>query len=238
MSYLELRKSIESIEFKNFGVTFEGHKTVFENVNFHLPMNDIVWVRGRSGSGKSVLVKVIIGLLNLHKGEYLINGLSVNDMDFEDFKPYCLNMGYSFDFGGLINNRTIEANLMLPLEYHSAHTPEKNQTTVQEIMRIFDLAQVAQQRPSSIVGGLRKAACVARAFVNEPEMLLLDDPSTGLRPAMIERLKELILEKRHSGQIKHVVIATEDERLMKNMNATIIDVENANLVIEKRRGAA
>jgi ABC-type transporter Mla maintaining outer membrane lipid asymmetry ATPase subunit MlaF len=197
-------------------------------------------VRGKSGGGKSVLVKVLNGLLTLTAGKYLVNGEDACRMDFEEFKPYRLNIGYSFDYGGLINNRTIHSNLALPLEYHAAADFFENEKQVEKYIDFFGLHEVMHDRPSAVVGGLRKAACVARAFVTEPEMLLLDDPTTGLRIGMIEKMRDLILEKKASGQLKHVFVATEDERLFQGMKPTIIEVRDSKLfLVEKSvRGVA
>ncbi len=232
------REDINSIELDQVSVGFAPGRNVLENVSLKLPMGEVVWLRGHSGSGKSVLVKILSGLIAISKGRYLINDRAVNEMDFEDFKPYCLNMGYSFDFGGLINNRTIESNLMLPLDYHSADKPDENKARVNEYIKLFGLDDVANERPFSIVGGLRKVACVARAFVTEPQMLLLDDPTTGLRAGAIETLRSLIETKRRAGQLKHVFVATEDERVMKGLNPVVIEVGEKRLKVQSVRGVA
>lgn len=232
------RKSIESIELEQVSVTFAGGRQILQDVSLKLPLGEVVWVRGKSGAGKSVLVKILSGLMSITSGRYLINNEAVNEMDFEDFKPYCLNMGYSFDYGGLINNRTIESNLLLPLDYHSAHTTSENRQAIENYLKIFGLTEVAQERPFSIVGGLRKAACVARAFVSEPQVLLLDDPTAGLRIGMIEKLKLLIQEKRQHGNLRHVFIATEDERMFSGLKPVVIEVGEKNLKIQSEKGVA
>jgi phospholipid/cholesterol/gamma-HCH transport system ATP-binding protein len=230
------RKPIDSLRFENMSLEIIGSpaagtrsKKIFEDVNFELPTNEIVWFRGQSGGGKSVLVKIMNGLLALTSGRYIVNGEDVSQMDFEDFKPYRLNIGYSFDYGGLINNRTIEANLALPLDYHAAGEYAQNLKQVEYYLNFFGLNDVKYDRPSSVVGGLRKAACVARAFVTEPEMLLLDDPTTGLRIGMIEKMRDLILAKRKEGRLKHVFVATEDERLFRGVSPIIIEVRDLKL---------
>jgi ABC-type transporter Mla maintaining outer membrane lipid asymmetry ATPase subunit MlaF len=228
------RQPIETLQFQNMSVVSNGGKVLLENVNLALPMGRVVWFRGASGSGKSLLVKILSGLMNWNGGRYLINGQSVGEMDFEDFKPYALNIGYSFDFGGLLNNRTVRSNLLLPLDYHRAATPVENRQVVDEIMSHFELTEVADERPSAIVGGLRKATCVARAFVLDPQLLLLDDPTVGLRTGLVEQLKKIIVARQHSGSLRHVFVATDDLAFMKSFDPVIVTVRDCQLLIENQ----
>lgn len=232
------RESIKTIEFKNINfVTLKGN--VFSDLSFQFPLNDVLWLKGESGSGKSLLTKILCGLVEPTSGEYILNGRSVNEMTFEEFLPLRCNMGYSFEFGGLLNNRTILQNLLLPNEYHNYDfgTPDNLVAHLAEYMQIFGLNKVAHERPSAIIGGLRKSACVARAFVHEPELLLLDDPTTGLSEEIKSRLRDLILRKKAKGEIKHVIVATNDVEFMKALNPLMIEV-TADQLQQTHRGQA
>lgn len=235
-----VRKNIHSIEFCNVNFQLSSEASLFKDLSYSFPLNNIVWLRGASGSGKSVIMKMLSGLIVPTSGDYRLNNESVNEMSFEEFLPYRCNIGYSFDFGGLIHNRDILGNMLLATEYHNFEfgTPDQLVTRVMSYMQTFNLQKVAYQRPSSIVGGLRKAACVARAFMHEPELLLLDDPTTGLRGDTATQLKDLILIKRASGELKHVIIASEDTEFMKTLNPVIVEVVHGGLVSLNERGAA
>lgn len=226
-----LRRNISSLELREMSLSFENGKTLFANVSFGFPMNEIVWLRGESGSGKSILAKVLAGLIQPSKGKYLMNGDQVNEMTFEEFLPYRTNIGYSFDFGGLINNRDIISNLLLPIEYHNFEfgSPELLIQKVMSCMQTFNLQKVAYERPSSIIGGLRKAACVARAFIHDPQLLILDDPTTGLRGETRVKLKDLILMKRATGEVRHVIIASEDAEFMKSLHPSVVEIHHGGL---------
>jgi phospholipid/cholesterol/gamma-HCH transport system ATP-binding protein len=231
------REPIEKIEFKNMSLSLEEGHFLYKDVNFLLPLNKIVWVRGE---GKSVFLKMLMGLIEPTQGEYLVNSKSVNDLSFEEFLPIRCNFGYGFDFGGLLNNRDIVSNLMMATEYHEYvfGSPDQFNERVLDIIDTFDLKSVMRQRPSAIIGGLRKAACVARAFVHDPELIALDDPTTGLRKPTVTKLKNLIQARMNSGGVKHVIISSNDSEFMNSLNPTIIEIEDKKIQIVKSSRAA
>ncbi len=234
------REPIQSIVFKNASFFTANGQPVFENLNFSFPMGEVVWLKGQSGAGKSVILKMLCGLIMPSSGRILINGKVISDMTFEEFAPLRCNMGYSFDFGGLINNRNIRANLTLATEYHNFESgrDEEIVPTIDYYLEQFNLKSVEKERPSSIAGGLRKAACVARAFVHEPELLLLDDPSTGLRGDTCAKLIKLIDMKKTSGCLKHTIVASDDEVFMKKLNAKTIDMNELQIKSNKQVSVA
>jgi phospholipid/cholesterol/gamma-HCH transport system ATP-binding protein len=228
INYQVKNVDIESLRLEDLSFGYPDKDLIFEDVTYDLPTDKIVWISGASGAGKSVILKMLNGFMTPNAGKYLINGQSAGDMSFEEFLPYRLNIGYSFDFGGLINNRTIFQNLLLPLEYHQSRGPVNIAEQVHEFMALFNLLGVGNDRPSGIPGAFRKAACVARAFMLNPQVLLLDDPTTGLRPELRTRLKEVILKKRRDGILRHVFVATDDVEFIK-------DIADEHLIIKNRK---
>lgn len=222
---MSLKKTISNFEMRDLGFNF-GEQKILENVNVTLPANKVVWIHGASGSGKSVFAKLLCGLVQATEGHYAINGEYINQMSFEEFLPIRMNIGYSFDFGGLINNRTILQNIKLPIEYHHAVDLLEAEKRVKEVIELFNLESVLHQRPATIPGAFRKAACVARAFVMNPEMLVLDDPTTGLRGELKKKLKDLIRQRRYEGTLKHVFIVTEDNEFIGDLFDEVILVKD------------
>jgi phospholipid/cholesterol/gamma-HCH transport system ATP-binding protein len=223
------KTTIESLEFSELSFKTETQKIIIDNQSLKVPMGKIVWVQGPTSSGKTVFIRLLGGLMMPTSGRYLINNEIVNEMTFEEFLKFRMNIGYSFDFGGLINNRTLFQNLSLPLQYHNFGSEEEIKKEVQLYMDIFDLNDVSYERPSSVAGGYRKAICVARAFMLRPELLLLDDPTTGLRGAGKENLKKLILDNYKNGINKHIFVATEDEAFMQSLGAEVIVLNNGKI---------
>lgn len=188
------RKSIESIILRNADIAFENEKPILSECSYEFPMGRIVWITGPSGVGKSTLLRTIAGLLPVQKGEFLINGEDVSQMSFEEFLPYRLNIGYSFDIGGLLSNRTMRENLELPLHYHNFLSRDEIKQHVENILNLFHITKYQNLRPFNVPGTVRKAICLARAFILSPQILLLDDPIAGLTEEGVEALEYLIVE--------------------------------------------
>jgi phospholipid/cholesterol/gamma-HCH transport system ATP-binding protein len=222
-------KVIESLELKDMTLTVGGQVEILKEVTLDIPTGKIVWVRGISGSGKSTFLKMLCGLLMPQTGEYKINSENVAKYSFEEFLPVRCKIGYSFDFGGLLNNRTIAQNLTLPLMYHNNLSPEQAEKDLVQVFKDFQLDSYAEMRPSNVVGGVRKATCVARAFVMNPEMLLLDDPTTGLRVEVKAALKKSIQARMASGELKHVFIVSDDVNFVGDIFNHVISIEDKKL---------
>lgn len=221
---------IESIEFKNVGMSFPEKENLLNDVNMTLPMNCNVAIQGQRGTGKSTFLKLVCGLNIPHSGEVLINNHSICNMSFNEFLPYRLNIGYGFDYGGLLNNRSVYDNLKLPLLYHKVFSEDKAHKQVMHYLDIFNLTEVANERPPSISGGRRKEVCVARAFVMEPEMLILDDPTTGLNAENKKSLIKLIKHKRSEGVLKHLFYTSEDLTFVSELVEQVITLRQGEAV--------
>ncbi|MEZ0393281.1 MAG: ATP-binding cassette domain-containing protein [Pseudobdellovibrionaceae bacterium] len=205
---------IQSLKFENLQFGFEGQDPLFEQVDFSFPMNDIVWVKASSGAGRSSLLQLLAGLLNPLKGNYLINDQNVAEMSFEEFLPYRLAIGYGFDFGGVIHNRTLLENVSLPLAYHKICSPEEAQERAEHYFEILGASKVKDKRPSLVPGGMRKLTCLIRALIMEPQVLLLDDPSVGIGQETSLKYFDCIQELRKAGKAQHVFVSSFDEQLM------------------------
>lgn len=195
---------------------------IFQNADFEFPTNDIIWVKGYEGAGKSTLLNLLAALEAPQKGRYLINDQDVSTMSFEEFLPYRLKIGYSFDLGGLINNKTLFENLALPLLYHKIYSVEETQTKVEDLIEYFDFKKFAQERPAHVPGRIRKLVCILRPLLMKPELLILDDPSVGVGIDASYLFADYILGMRKEGFLKHVYIASYDERFMSMFPHNII----------------
>lgn len=201
---------IESLELRDISFGYDGGDEVFSALSFIFPVGEIVNLQGPHGSGKSTLFKILMGLSEPTLGSFLVNGKLTADMTFEEYNPYRLAMGYTFDSGGLIHNRTILENLTLPLVYHKICNEREASERAHGLLSYFDIHTSASARPSAVPGRVRKAAVIARAFIMNPSVLLLDDPSTGLSSRAVQNLKSLIGKKRASGELKYVFSISDD----------------------------
>ncbi len=205
---------IQSLKFEGLTFSYEGQDPLFEQVDFEFPLNQTVWVKASSGAGRSSLLQLMAGLIAPQKGKYLINDVNVAEMSFEEFLPYRMSIGYGFDFGGLLHNRTLMDNITLPLVYHKVCSKPEADDRAADYLRIFGIARFANQRPSMVPGGVRKMTCLIRALMMEPQILLLDDPSVGLGQDQILKYFDCVQELRKREKAQHVFISSFDEQLM------------------------
>jgi ABC-type ATPase involved in cell division len=206
---------IQSLKFEHVSFKYENSTALFENTDFNFPMNDFIWVKsGGPGSGRSTLLQLLAGLLPDVKGKYLINDQDVNLMSFEEFLPYRLSIGYSFDMGGILHNKTIFENLMLPILYHNLLDQLAAEKKVMSMMEYMGIQQYKNLRPSQVPGGIRKHVCVLRPLLMNPQVLILDDPTMGLSQNSLLKYLDLIHELRKQGFAKHIFVKTFDEKMM------------------------
>jgi ABC-type multidrug transport system ATPase subunit len=224
---------IESLKFEGVSFTHDGQDPIIQNVEFDFPMNQVLWVKAEEGAGKSSLLQILAGLQTPQSGKYLVNGENVVDMSFEEFLPYRLNMGYSFDYGGLISNRTVFENLTLPLSYHNLVSAKEAKDRVEDMLKTFEIAKYANERPAHIPGRVRKLTCLLRSLVMHPQMLLLDDPSVGLGQDNIHVFVDYIHSLRKQGHLNHIFITSYDEKFMSLFDYQIIHLDEGQIFFQQ-----
>lgn len=210
---------IESLEFRGIRVGYDGAPALYEDLNFIWPSAKVVRLDS-SLPGKSTLLKLMVGLVPPQAGAYLINGQDVTAMSFEEFLPYRLRFGYGFDLGGLLNNRTLFENIALPLQYHRLESKR-----IQSLIERFGLGPVQHLRPFAVSGALKKATCLVRAFIMQPDILLLDEPAAGLKEQGLVGLCETIEESLAEFGLKQVIYCSDDLFLQKRLGPQIVSFE-------------
>lgn len=223
---------IDSMRFE--GVTFahEHQAPILQNTDFDFPMNDVVWIKGNEGQGKSSLLQVIAGLEMPQAGRYFINDKNILEMSFEEFLPYRLAIGYTFDYGGLLSNRTVQDNLMLPLAYHNLIPLEQAKERVKFLLHKFEISKFSDERPAHVPGRVRKLACLLRSLVMQPQVLLMDDPSVGLGQDTLYTFVDYVHELRKEGHLKHIFMSSYDEKYMDLFNYQIVHIDDCQLYLQ------
>lgn len=224
---------IESMKFESLSFAYEGQEALLKNADFEFPMNEVVWVKGTEGQGKSSLLQVLAGLETPQSGFFYINDQNVLNMSFEEFLPFRLVMGYTFDYGGLISNRTVYDNLILPLSYHNLVSAKESKARVEELISIFSLEKFAHERPAHVPGRVRKLTCLLRALVMKPQLLLMDDPSVGLGQDTLYTFVDYIHRLRKEGHLKHIFMSSYDEKYMNLFNYQIIHIDGGQLYFQQ-----
>lgn len=220
---------IESLKFESVTYAHENHDATLFQTDFEFPMNEVIWLKSYEGSGKSTVLQILAGLIAPQAGKYLINDRNVTDMTFEEFLPYRLSIGYSFDYGGLINNRTMYENIILPLEYHKMIPYREAKKRVDDVVNRFEIAKFKDERPAHVPGRVRKLTCLIRALIMHPQVLLMDDASVGLGLENAESLANYIKELKNMGELKHVYLTSYDEKFMNLFDHKIIQIDKTQL---------
>ncbi len=205
---------IQSLKFEALSFSYPNEENLFQSVDFDFPTQSTVTIEASSVAGRSALLQILAGLVLPTAGRYLINDKNVTEMSFEEFLPFRKKIGYSFDLGGLIHNKTLFENCMLPLSYHKVYSEQDSKEKVMQLFSKFKIEKLANKRPSEVMGANRKLANLLRAVILDPEMLLLDDPTVGLSQEtsllFFDHLDHL---KLHSD-LKHIFISSFDEKFL------------------------
>jgi phospholipid/cholesterol/gamma-HCH transport system ATP-binding protein len=173
-----------------------GTRQILEGMTFAVPKGMNYVLMGPSGTGKSVTLRHVIGILKPDQGSVQVDGQEVPAMDREQLMALRRRMGYLFQNGALINWLSVEQNVALPLEEHSKLGKGEVRDRVHEVLRMVGLQQAAEQFPPSISGGMKLRAGLARALVTQPEYVLYDEPNAGLDPIISHQIHQLIAEVR------------------------------------------
>lgn len=227
---------IHSIKFDGVSFMHPGQNPVLKNADFEFAMGQMIWLKAEEGEGKSTLLQVLAGLQTPQSGKYLLNDQHTGEMSFEEFLPYRLQIGYSFDYGGLINNRSLFDNLMLPLLYHKISTPAEASLRVQELMQLLEIDKYAKERPAHVPGRVRKIACLLRPLVMRPQILLLDDPSVGIGQEASTVYADCIHKLRGQGFLSNVFFSSYDEKFMNLFDHQVVHLSEGLLYAQPADG--
>ena len=191
-------------------VTTFGERTIHDGINLHIDENEIYGILGESGSGKSVLMKEMIMLLEPTDGNIIVLGKSLNQIGFKEAQALRSDWGVLFQFGALYSSLTIAENIEVQLKEYTNISKEMRDKLVQSKLALVGLEpHVGSLYPSELSGGMVKRAALARALAMEPKLLFLDEPTSGLDPIGARNFDSLIVELRDLLGIT-VVMITHD----------------------------
>lgn len=222
---------IQSLKFEGVCYAHEGHDPILLNADFTFPTSSVCWIQSEEGEGKSTLLQILAALELPKAGSYYINDVDVKEMTFEDFLPYRLKIGYSFDYGGLINNRSLRDNLLLPLQYHKLCKVKEAYTRVNDLITMFDFQKFADERPAHVPGRMRKLTCLLRSLVHQPDLLVMDDPFVGLGTETAEIFVNLLQDMRDQGYLSQILLSSYDEKFIRPFRPQIIHLDEGQLYL-------
>jgi len=216
------------IEITDLSKSFEDHK-VLDHVNLTIQTGATMVIIGRSGCGKSVLLKHIIGLMKPDEGAVLIDGVDVTKLSGHSLDKLRLKFGMLFQGAALFDSMTVEENVAFPLREHTTMSSETIRQRVQECLHLVGLEKAEDLQPSELSGGMRKRVGLARALAMNPEIILYDEPTTGIDPIMGDIINDLIIALRDRLKVTSIVV-THDMRSASKVADHIAMLYNGRIV--------
>lgn len=193
------------IEIKNLTKSFGGN-LVWSDVSFEIQDGETLAVIGKSGSGKSVLLKHLNALLYPDSGQVLIDGKNIFELSYTDLRKVRQRFGILFQGGALFDSISTFENVAFPLRYFTDQGEDEITANVEEALDMVNLKSAGNKGTSELSGGMRKRVALARAIILKPDYLLYDEPTSGLDPKTSEEINELIVTMAESLDITSVVI--------------------------------
>ncbi len=193
------------VEFKNVWKRYSG-KEILAGVNLQIRRGEILCILGPSGTGKSVTLRHINGLTRPDEGDVTVFGQSVVSLSEEGLSPIRRRLAMLFQGGALFDSMNVEQNVGFPLLEHTTKTPREIAETVAEKLSMVGLPGTQRKMPSELSGGMRKRVALARSIALEPEIILYDEPTTGLDPVTSEKIGHLIVDINHRIRTTSVVV--------------------------------
>ncbi len=193
------------VEFKEVWKRYDGRE-VLAGVNLHVRRGEVLCILGPSGTGKSVALRHINGLTKPDEGDVLVFGRSVVPLSEEELSPVRRRLAMLFQGGALFDSMTVEQNIAFPLREHTVKSPREIAELVAEKLMMVGLPGTQKKMPSELSGGMRKRVALARSIALEPEIILYDEPTTGLDPLTSEKISQLIVDLNVRLQTTSVVV--------------------------------
>ncbi len=193
------------IEVKGIHKAFDGEE-VLKGIDFVFDRGKTNLIIGQSGSGKSVLMKCMLGLFTPEKGSIEYDGKPYSEFTEDEKKDLSKQIGMVFQGGALFDSMTVEENVMFPLRMFTKQKRSEMKSRVDEVLERVELTGSADKMPSEISGGMQKRVTIARAIVNRPKYLFCDEPNSGLDPKTATVIDNLIQELTHEYDITSVII--------------------------------
>jgi phospholipid/cholesterol/gamma-HCH transport system ATP-binding protein len=208
-----------------------GDQKVLSGVNLSVARGETMTVLGRSGTGKSVMLRLLIGLEKPDRGKIEINGEEITKLSFDDLNRVRKTIGFLFQGAALYDSLSVEENVAFPLRRHSKMTDDERRDRVHDLLARVGVEDAASKMPSDISGGMKKRVGLARALALDPEIMLLDEPTAGLDPITADEINQLIRGLQKERNTSSIVV-THDMRSVRTVADRIALLKEGSILVE------
>ena len=219
-----------AVVFEHVSKSF-GTKQVLRDVSFDIHAGEAICILGRSGTGKSVTLKLIVSLLKPDQGRILVEQDEITHLGESELSRVRRKMGFLFQDAALFDSLTLYENLALPLLRLTGKSQEEVDFVVDQVLRQVGLAGDKRKMPSELSGGMRKRAGLARALVLEPKILLADEPSSGLDRITSSEIDDLLLKQKEEHKTALIVV-THDVRGARRVGDRLVVLDKGRLIAD------
>lgn len=208
-----------------------GKNEVLKDISLELRKGENLVVLGKSGSGKSVLIKCVVGLIKMDEGSVTLFDDDLSALGSDQLNTMRKRVGFLFQSGALYDSMTVAENLLFPLRNSKDLSKEDKENMVKESLEDVGLGDTQDKMPSELSGGMRKRLGLARTLILKPEIMLYDEPTTGLDPITAKEISELILEVQKKHQTSSIII-THDMNCAQITANRMIVLDDGLIVME------
>lgn len=218
------------ITIKNLSKSF-GQNKVIDNIDMNISQGETVTILGKSGIGKSVLLKCIVRLIEPDSGEIIIGDKEILKLKIKELNQVRKSIGFLFQSAALYDSMSVKENLSFPLDRHTDLSKEEKLEKVKEALEWVGLSDAINKYPAELSGGMRKRIGLARSLILKPKIMLYDEPTTGLDPVTTKEITKLILNMQEKFKMTSIVV-THDLIVATNVSDRICMLNDGKFIFQ------
>ena len=221
------------ITFDHVSLNYDARHTALSNINIHIDKGEFVFIVGPSGAGKSTFVKILTHELVPETGSVIVNNIKINKLKPSKAPYYRRRLGIVFQDFRLLSEKTVFENIAFVLRVTGAKSKDIKER-VNKVLDLVGLRGKEKELPSKLSGGEQQRVAIARALVNQPTLLIADEPTGNLDPKTSEEIMKLFTEINHMGTT--IIMVTHNKDLVNAMHKRVVNIEEGHIVNDVKKG--
>lgn len=221
------------ITFDHVSLNYDARHTALSNINIHIDKGEFVFIVGPSGAGKSTFVKILTHELVPETGSVIVNNIKINKLKPSKVPYYRRSLGIVFQDFRLLSEKTVFENIAFVMRVTGAKSKDIKER-VNKVLDLVGLRGKEKELPSKLSGGEQQRVAIARALVNQPTLLIADEPTGNLDPKTSEEIMKLFTEINHMGTT--IIMVTHNKDLVNAMHKRVVNIEEGHIVNDVKKG--